>query len=150
MYGPSFDQPPQKVFQLEPRAGRPLPDNAVLLVYAYQNPQFRQQRWHQTVPSVAGLPLEEAEARLRKQGFETVLAPVPTDLPEMNDVVRAQSLRPRSMAWPTAQVHLQVNRLVKASPASPPDRPDAAVEPAPPPQGDGAPAPRPKGRRPRG
>lgn len=113
MFGPTFDQPPFKVFQMNPKAGQYIPPDTTVTLYAYQNPQFRQTKWQQKIPSVAGLPLDEAEKRLRKLGFQPVLISVPTAEPAMDYVVRSQSLRPGAMAWPTTQVHLQVNRLVK-------------------------------------
>ncbi|MFH1059867.1 MAG: PASTA domain-containing protein [Pseudomonadota bacterium] len=113
LFGPTFDQPPFKVFKMEPRPGQYVTPGTTVTVYAYQNPQFRQTKWQQKVPSVAGLPLDEAEKLLRKLGFLTVLISVPTAEPAMDKVVRSQSLRPGAMAWPTTQINLQVNRLVK-------------------------------------
>lgn len=139
MFGPTLDQPPQKVFRLLPAPGKVLPADGTLHIYAYQNPQFRHKRWWQRVHGVVGLPLDEAEALLRKQGLQTVLIPVPTAEPAMDQVVRSQSLRPGSQAWPTTQIQLQVNKLVAAAqPASPPEQ--KAGPPATPDEG----APKPK------
>jgi hypothetical protein len=116
MFGPTLDQPPLKVFRLDPKPGKWLPTDGQVTVYAYQNPQFRQPQWHKKVPSVAGLHLDEAEERLRKSGFQPILTPVPNAEPDMDNVVRTQSLRPGAMAWPTTQVHLQVNRWTRTAP----------------------------------
>lgn len=113
LYGPTFDRPPFQVFDLNPKPGGYVPVGGQVLIYAYQNPQFREPKWQRKVPSVAGLHLDQAEERLRKLGFQTLHIPVPTSEAAMENVVRAQSLRPGVLAWPSTQVHLKINRLAK-------------------------------------
>lgn len=124
MYGPTLDQPPFRVFRLDPKPGKWLPEDRQVVIYAYQNPQFRQLRWQKKVPNVAGLHLDEAQEDLRRAGLVPVVNWVPTAEPEMDNVVRSQSLRPGAMAWPSTQLRLQVNRVIKTAAAQPaPARP---------------------------